>query len=479
MLDTSGWRQLELDVLKALRLDPHNVRLEVAGARIEADIMEDLFANEDVLGLVDGICKVGYLTHEIPVVVERKGSFVMVEGNRRLAALKAIQNPQLVPEYRARISALTKQIADRSTLSSVRVMVAPGEVQAEQLVAAIHTSNLRRRWTPARQAAFFQAQIDSGRKLKTLLARYPTIDVRRFVFRAHVLNAFKAVKFKKPELTDFLETKAWHRGLSALARIYESKEFMELTGFAMDDNGTVTKSVSDEVFAQMATVIVQGMLDGDLNTRSLNTVKSPRFLLLMTELKTIAGKTGEASSSASAGKAGRSTSSAAASGGAATKGDTDKTRRRTRRKQYYLDLGQISVPETYPVALAQHFAELSGLDVQRFPNATFLLMRATLEKSIKAYAEAVGEDIKKSGHNDNGRVQLGHCLKWLLQYVSAKGPRSLIQPISRVRDGKLAYAASSDSMNAVNHNHQFFVDPDEAFFLWLSIEPIIRHVTRP
>ncbi|MDY5506146.1 MAG: hypothetical protein SPG17_04750, partial [Schaalia hyovaginalis] len=108
---------MDLDVLKEVHLDPKNVRLEVADAKVEADIIEDLFANEDALGLVEGICKVGYLTHETPVVLKRGGKYVMVEGNRRLAALKAIQNPMLVPDYQARISTLAALLPDRSSLS--------------------------------------------------------------------------------------------------------------------------------------------------------------------------------------------------------------------------------------------------------------------------------------------------------------------------------------------------------------------------
>ncbi len=49
MLDTSNWPEVELDVLKEIQLDPKNVRLEVADAKVEADIIEDLFVNEDAL----------------------------------------------------------------------------------------------------------------------------------------------------------------------------------------------------------------------------------------------------------------------------------------------------------------------------------------------------------------------------------------------------------------------------------------------
>jgi hypothetical protein len=478
VLNTSGWPETTLDVLKDLHLDPKNVRLEVANAQVEADIMEDLFVNEDVLGLVEGIARVGYLTHELPIAVKRKKSFVVVEGNRRLAALKAIQNPQLVPEFRARVAALAAEIPDRSSLSSVRVLVAPGDAEAEQLIAAIHTSNLRRPWSPARQAAFFQAQIDSGRSFKTLVQRYPTIDVRRFVFRALIINEFRRVKYSSAELTDFLRTKSWNRGLSVLARIYESKEFLDLTGLAMDAEGKLTKSVSDRRFSSMAAIIVQGMLDGSLNTRSLNTVHSPRFNQLMNELRDIAGKPREGGSGSGAAGNGSGGQGSTRTGSSAGGTKSTSTKRSTSKKRQFLDLGFV-VPKTYPRALHVHVEELSALNVQRFPNSVFLLMRAVLEKSIKAFAEERGEDIKGSGNNDKGRVQLGHALAWLLQYVTTNGPKNLVQPITRVRSGKLTYMASKDSLDAINHNHHFAVDPDEAFHMWDSLDSIVRYVMKP
>lgn len=79
VIDTSQWPVIELDVMKEIWLDPKNVRLETADAKVEADIIEDLFVNEDAFGLVEGICKIGYLTHETPVVLERDGKYVMVE----------------------------------------------------------------------------------------------------------------------------------------------------------------------------------------------------------------------------------------------------------------------------------------------------------------------------------------------------------------------------------------------------------------
>ena len=504
MLDTSNWPEVELDVLKEIQLDPKNVRLEVADAKVEADIIEDLFVNEDALALVEGICKVGYLTHETPVVLKRRGKYVMVEGNRRLAALKAIQNPMLVPDYQARVASLAALLPDRSALAKVRVMVAPNQTEADQLIAAIHTGNLRRAWSPSRQAAFFQAQIDAGRKLRELLTRYPTIDVRKFVFRAHIINLFKSVHYDEAELQDFLATKKWARGLSTLARIYESKEFLDLTGLTMDSDGNVTKTLSDEVFKDVATAIVRGMYDENINTRSLNSVSSPRYTQLMKELRQIVADAGEAAPpnpttpttgttpdggnnpppggpgakpTPPTGAPGLGEPPSAAPGTAEPK---PPRKRPAKKKLRNLDLGQIKAPASYPEGLKLLIGELSEVDVQKFPNATFLMIRAVLEKSIKAYAEAKSIDIKGSGNNQNGRVQLGHALNWLLEHVKANGPKHLIQVIEGVRTGKLVtYTNSGDSLNAINHNHHFLVDPDQTFSMWASIDSIMRYVMKP
>jgi hypothetical protein len=151
-----------------------------------------------------------------------------------------------------------------------------------------------------------------------------------------------------------------------------------------------------------------------------------------------------------------------------------------KRKPTNLDLGQIRAPNGYPEALKLLLGELSEMNVQKFPNATFLMTRAVLEKSIKSFAEAKAIDIKATGNNHNGWVQLGNALTWLLEYVKDNGPTYLTQVIRGVRTGELVtYTNSSDSLNAANHNHHFKVDADQAFAMWGSIDSIMRYLMKP
>lgn len=506
MLDTSSWPRVTLRVQDDLHLDPSNVRLETASAKVEADIIEDLFDNENAFELVDAIAKVGYLTHEVPVAVKTKGKYIVVEGNRRLAALKAIQNPMIVPTYRARVETASKAMGkNRSRLASIEVMVAPNRPQADELIAALHTSNPRRAWSPARQAAFFQAQIDSGRKYSQLVSRYPTIDVADFVLRARLVNRLKAAVASEPELADFIGSKEWKSGFSALTRIFESKDFRDVTGIELDRDGDLVTLISAEKFDEVARLIVQGMQDRSINTRTLGTVKSPRFLRLMADIREAidgasndtddgsdnpsgngslgppggtpspGGSTGAGGGTGSG--SGKSGASGSSSGGGASKKTAKRPVKKT--KPTYLPIAHIVAPADYPAAITLHLEELSIVNIQKMPNATFMMLRAILEKSIKAYAEAKGEDIK-SKRNTNGYVQLHDSLAWLVGYFKANGKKALIQPAQRVQSGKiLNYTASNDAMNAINHNHHFHVDGDEVLNLWTSIDPLMRELMKP
>lgn len=484
MLDMATWSEERLSVLDDINLDPKNVRLETTSTQVEADIMEDLFANENVLDLAEGIAKIGYLTHEVPIVVRRRGKFVVVEGNRRVAALKAIQNPMLVPEYQGRIASLTKTISDKDALARITVKVAPDQPQADQLIAALHTSNQRRPWSPARQAAFFQAQIDAGRTYKQLIARYPMIDVRRFVFRSHMVNLFKTVPYKDPGLVDFLRSKSWQKGLSTLARIFESKDFQEITGFGMED-GALTRTISSKKFADMATLILSDMTAGNLNTRDLNSTQSPRFLRLMADLREIAGKDARTTKPPKTQEPPPSTAPQPPAPQTPSDGPSSQApdeprptpRPSPKQKAHWLDMGHLKVSKKFPEAVRLHFEELSTIDIQKFPNSAFLMIRAVLEKSIKAFAEIREQEIKNRA-NEHGYVYLSHALKWLLEYVKEDKQKALIQPIESVRTGKLVYVATKDSLDAINHNHYFRVDPDDVVHMWNSIDPLMRYLMK-
>lgn len=502
----STWEELTVDIVNEVRLDPRNVRLDLPEGVPESDIVQDLFTNEKALALVEGITKVGLLTHEVPIVVERDGELTVVEGNRRVAALKAIQNPYLAPDHQARISKLAQAVSDRDALRRITVKKAPTQDDADQLIAALHTGNQRVAWSPARQAAFFQAQLDAGKTAEQLIAQYPTIDVRKFITRSKILELFRNVEYADPALRDYVRKRRFP--VSTLARLYENDKFLELVGISLGDQAdTVTLAISPALFARVATKIIGDIRDGSarnggsqntgINTRNLNKTSSERYIAYMDELRDLLNEYDDSTpdsadtndrsngSTSGASSSHEENSSRSAANERGSEEGSSKTRDSGSEKakpfppkRNYLNTDNLLVPASFPPSIHEIVKELGAINIQRFPNATLDLLRTFLEKTIKAYAEVLGEDIKKDS-NEKGFVYLSNCLIWLENHFKTTGQTAYIQAVLKIRSDRNGFVGSMAHLNATNHNHHIFAAPDDVREAWATIEGVMKAVLRP
>lgn len=500
MIDMSTWEELVVDVVNDVKLDPRNVRLDIPEGVPESDIVQDLFANEKALSLVEGIAKVGLLTHEVPIVLERDGQLIVVEGNRRVAALKAIQNPYLAPDHQARIGKLAQSVPDRAAIRRITVKKAPSQDDADQLVAALHTGNQRVAWGPARQAAFFQAQLDAGKSPEELIAQYPTIDVRKFITRSKILELFRNVNYDDPSLGDYARKRRFP--VSTLARLYENEKFLDLVGIHIQNGtGEVSFVSSAGLFKLVATKIVNDIRDGVINTRTLNKTSSDRYVEYMDDLRDLLDEHGDddpasdtqtsthSDSPNSSAKGSRHSGSDGQDQRANAQEDADKDSHPSNdagrdkpkpfpRKRNYLNTDNLSVPASFPASIHEIVKELSAINIQRFPNATLDLLRTFLEKTIKAHAQVLGEEIKNSS-NDQGFVYLSNCLVWLEQHFKSTGQTTFLQPVQKIRGGRYGFVGSKAHLDATNHNHHIFATPDDVRECWATIEGVMKAVLKP
>lgn len=497
MIDMASWDELTVDIINDIYLDPRNVRLDIPEGVPESDIVQDLFTNEKALSLVEGIAKVGLLTHEVPIVVDRGGILVVVEGNRRVAALKAIQNPYLAPDHHARISKLALSINDRNALRRITVKKAPTQSDADQLIAALHTGNQRVAWSPARQAAFFQAQLDAGKTAEALIVQYPTIDVRKFITRSKILDLFRTVDYADPSLGDFARKRRFP--VSTLARLYENERFLDLVGITIDSaTGDVVLSSQTSVFRRLATTIMSDIRDGKINTRILNKSSSPRYIEYMDKLRDILNEV-EDLLPTSAGVSGNDKHEERKSLGTRIRNTGSNVQNLPDRmqdpnsnstpngklkakafppKRNYLNTDNLIVPASFPASIHEIVKELSAINIQRFPNATLDLLRTFLEKTIKAYAEVLDEDIRR-GSNEQGFVYLSNCLNWLEEHFKQTGQTAFIQPVQKIKGGRYGFVGSKAHLDATNHNHHIVAVSDDVRECWASIESTMKAVLKP
>lgn len=91
--------QIVIKTVKAddLHFDMKNPRLvEYQGLKDENTILNILWKNMDISELVMSILASGFFESEALYVVREEGRLIVIEGNRRLAAIKAILHPELI-----------------------------------------------------------------------------------------------------------------------------------------------------------------------------------------------------------------------------------------------------------------------------------------------------------------------------------------------------------------------------------------------
>ena len=127
-------------LVASLQLDQRNPRLgreTLAGAPRE--IIQYLFDHDKAIEVADSIARRGYFPNEPLLAVEENGKSVVVEGNRRLAALKALREPGLLQgSIKRQVERLSRVMLDQEGIKRVPVTIAPSRKATDRQVSARH-----------------------------------------------------------------------------------------------------------------------------------------------------------------------------------------------------------------------------------------------------------------------------------------------------------------------------------------------------
>lgn len=141
-----------------LVLDRKNPRLiELKGDATDVDIIAQLYRAEDLGELLQSMAANGYLDIEPLVVWEENGGLVVLEGNRRLAAIRLFRERDLVGRVfdRSRIKVTVPVISDqhRSTLDTVSVYRVASREEARSFIGFKHINGAAK-WESYAKAKF-------------------------------------------------------------------------------------------------------------------------------------------------------------------------------------------------------------------------------------------------------------------------------------------------------------------------------------
>ena len=117
---TDSWPTKRLSVT-SLHLDAKNPRLgRETLSRAPREIIQHLFEHDKALEIADSIATRGFFPNEPLLAVRENDRIIVVEGNRRLAALKALREPGLLEgSLERQVERLSRRITDLQEISTV------------------------------------------------------------------------------------------------------------------------------------------------------------------------------------------------------------------------------------------------------------------------------------------------------------------------------------------------------------------------
>lgn len=267
----TDWKPRRLSHTNLL-LDAKNPRLGPTVTGItQADIIQFLFDNEKALDIASSIAKRGFFPTETLVAVREQGHLVVVEGNRRLAAVKALCEPQILRGTGSRTIRELAARADIASFSSLPVTVAPSRRETDSLVAARHGETAVEAWDAEKRATFIVEKLEEGYDDAELAAGLGFTSDQ--IGEARLIYALARI-VRGLELPDDVQEKLSRPRLgilSNLKRIIEFPSGRRNLRVSIDPvHGLIGTGDAPE-FQRAFGLVVSDLVRGDETSRSLNT----------------------------------------------------------------------------------------------------------------------------------------------------------------------------------------------------------------
>jgi hypothetical protein len=394
-----NWQTKRLTVAN-LHLDEKNPRLgRETTVRAPREIIQYLFEHDDAAEIAESIATRGFFPNEPLLAVREDDRLVVVEGNRRLAALKALREPGLLDgAMKTRLERLSRRITDLQTIAIVPVTVAPSRRSTDRQIAGRHIGTPVRAWQAENRASFILEKIAEGYSNDdirdalgfTLADIQKARQTRAIADMARSLKLSDEVKAKlnKPRAPLF----------TTIERVFDSsvgREFLKVEPNA--DHG-IRGNTSKAEFLRGFTRLVNDVALGKQSSRTLNTSEDIRSYFASWDAdERPKGKKGTfIPADIIVGKS-------VASPKRSVNQDPTPTKAKSLTKTVLPRDFKVRFGNDRLVDIARELKKLKRAD---YPNASAVLLRVFLELSILNYLERTGEldgIVKKLEKKNSGR----------------------------------------------------------------------------
>lgn len=471
-MDLSRWKKLQIKIT-TLELDPLNPRIPaLVDAPSQRDIVAHLVAHEEVYELAKSIVEFGGLyPSESLIAVEESGKKVVVEGNRRLAALKLLDSPDLAPDNRiAKFRSLSHNIAPQ-VIEKAEVVVVPSRTAAARLIVARHTGDVVKRWSRAQQAKYIRTLVKEGQTIEDVAPEVQMTpgEIKKFLCTDTMIR-LAHVAAVTPEVREAIDDKAF--SVATLERLIQSTVGQKFLGIKFDADGNAVGEYDVDEFKKAYGRVITDIAEGKATTRNLNTNE---------DIEQYLGKLGKDKPSRA--KKATWTSNQLLSGKTQASSDALKAAKKTKpapaeRAEPYL------IPRAFRCRIKQPrikeiFGELRKLKLSEFPNGCAVLGRIFIELMVGHYLEQTGKDkplmekSKREGKKDDWSPTLRQMMRTVLNDTTITLKPQVRRALDRMTNDD-ASLISLEHIDQFVHNRYIAPNERDLKHLWTSVEPLLE-----
>lgn len=466
------WPTKEMSVT-ALQLDSRNPRLGGdTTPRSPKEIIEYLFEHDKAMDVAESIATRGFFPNEPLLGVMENGRVVIVEGNRRLAALKALREPSVLSAAKARQLTRLATRAPAETLSTVPVTLAPNRRDTDRLLAGRHIGTSVLPWEAENRARFILDKLAEGydnAQLKDELG-FSETDIQKARQTKAIAEMARSLDLPQDIKRKIENPRA--NVLTTLERVFDSSVGRGHLKVEKDATHGLRGTTTHAEFVKGFTKLVTDVASGKQSSRTLNTnIDIENYFK--------GWETGERPTK----KPGSFVPKDVINGKSAAIVDSKAapSKAHPRGKQVHTAV----LPRDFKVKHGSHRLidlrdELVRLERERFPNAGAVLLRAFFELAVEDYLARTGalaKIVEKLGGKENlkfGTPTLKQLIPEIIKVAKDLLPQAeAIRVEKAVRYDAAAPFTVSDLHSFVHQSSDLPTARDILQF-WIRTEPLFR-----
>ena len=463
-----------VEAVSDLHLDSLNPRLtgEVAGFN-QHELVRHMFEHYKAASVAESIARHGYLPTEPMVAVKEEDDLVVVEGNRRLAALKALFAPTILDGTDERkIERLGEAI---DIPSEVPVVTAPSREAADRLLAARHIGTPVLAWGPEKRARFILAKVKEGYdddRLRDELGLTPGM-----VGDARLVNAVTAMAQSLDLKDDFKRRIAAPDGevLTTLRRVVVSTAGRAALNIERDPAHGIRGYTTGTQFKKGFQRLVEDLVSGREDSRTLN--KNEDIESYFKERVPRKYRVEQKRGSFVPADITRESSAASQ----ARLGERLAATRRSPSKHPVLP-ADLRASYAESTRVRDLLGELQVIKAENFPNAGAVALRVFIELAAFDYLRRTGrlpEIVKKIESKTQGRLPYGtprmrDVVPDLVSIAKSRLDRPQASEVEKALRPNAAAPFTLSDLNSFVHNDASLPTARDTQQFWLRIEPLVR-----